>query len=63
MLGLAYIIIVFLILIYIILIIKEKNEAFYVPGVRNRYKTEASFLDDRAEFEANEQKFYGRYRT
>jgi hypothetical protein len=59
--GLAFLIVVIILMIYIM--INQTKEHIMVPGALNRYQIVATFDDDRAEFEKNEQKFYARYRT
>ncbi len=41
----------------------SNKEHIKVPGSDSRYEIEANFYNDRAEFEANEVKFYSRYKT
>lgn len=57
------ILILTILLIFFIIIKNDKKEHIRSPGASSRYETEANFNDDRAEFTANEVKFYSRYTT
>lgn len=59
--GMAFLVVILLLLVWILL--PDKSEHIQTPGASSKYDTEASFLNDRAEFEANEVKFYKRYKT
>lgn len=53
-----------IILILVLMLVKPGvQEYLMIPGVVNRTETEASFLDDRSNFEKNEVDFYNRYKT
>lgn len=58
-----WIIILCLCLLTVLYLNKIKKEHLMVPGVANRDEIIATFIDDKSEFEKNENDFYSRYRT